>query len=180
MIIVFALLLGLWRMWLGRGVDGWPVFLRRTDGRAFPGATYLQYALLVGFLFAFFDWQIALTNAVAILLLARGSGHTPLLYGPGLLPETASLKGLEGALYAFSKEVDNPELRWWVFADLRYILPSLLWGVALSAQIGPRGFAVTAAALAMVAIYRLRAALGVEVKYAELVGWAAYGAALAI
>lgn len=163
MIWLSPLAIGGFRLWLGRGVDWWP--------QGWPGRAWTQYAVLLALMFLIVSpWPIALTHGLFILLLARGAGHTPLLYAPGAMPATASLKGLEGWLWTGSGA------NWYVFGALRYVLPAAVWQGALLAQ-GVTAH-VALASIVMLAAYRIASIWGLV--WAAEICWAVYGVAIAL
>lgn len=168
------LLLGLWRCWLGGGI-----------GKDWPVKSGLRYVQLIALLLLVYaatwhaSWQITLIDAIALLAIARGYGHGPMLQIP-LKPDPDG-----DVIYDLVAGIESQVLRWWAYAGFRYVLPAFVWGLVLALAGG--GFAGPfCAGIAIVLGYRLSWALrdllptmttpGDETQnWAELVGWTAAG-----
>lgn len=193
-----ALFVALWRWWLGRGENGWPTFTRRSDGRAFSGATYVQYAIALMGVYLLVvhsghPWNVALTDAVGVLVLARITGHTPILYPPGSIPPADRIRGIELWLWNLAQHAPGNELKWWAFGLFRYVLVAGVWEMALRLQGTSAPLAI--AALLLVATYRVTAIPKVDqfltriapfykssghIQFAEFFGWAWVGVVVAL
>lgn len=173
------LFLGLWRCWLGGGI-----------GKDWPVKSGLRYVQLIAILLLVYiatwhaPWHITLIDAIAILLVARGYGHGPMLQIP-LKPDPDG-----DLIYDLVADIESNVLRWWAYGAVRYVLPGFVW--ALTLVVAGGGFvAPFFGTIAIVMTYRATWALrgklptmttpGDETQnWAELVGWSILGALLAI
>ena len=168
------ILLGLWRCWLGGGIGkGWPFE---------NGLDWVQYAALIALVYLS-GTEFPLTNAIFLLILARGAKHSAMLRYP-LHP------GDNDYIYELVRGFpDDSHAQWWAYAGIRYIAPALVWGGALKAQ-GAGGWYLPAVGalcicVCYMATYHLREKLPVMTtpgdeagNWSELVGWSLLGVAL--
>lgn len=203
MIWFLAPFIGLWRWWDGRGPDGWPAIFRRANGKAFPGAEWVQALILLAgvgalvFLVGHKPWNIALSDGLAVLILAHLAGHTPTLYPPGAVIAPTRISGLEKVFWEIASIVPTAELKWWAFGLLRYVVPACIIGCGIYYEggVSTHVLFLGAAAVAMLAVYRVTTIPSVDafltriapfyknaghIQYAEFFGWMFIGAVLAL